>query len=346
MESRLGFDKLQKEVISTKLCTRCGACVTICPVKVLSMEKGEPEPIGECTNCGLCLRSCPRYKSPFVEAEQFIFGRQREPEENSGIYKKASVARSADDEILKTAQDGGVVTTLLASALESGHIDGAIVSKIDPENPWKPLPFFAKTRDELIGSAGTRYTLSTGLPLLKNSISAGYAKIGFVGTPCQILAARMIQKSLPKYGKCLALTVGLFCSEEFYYDTLMIKKIQNELGINLNDIEKLNIKGKFLIQMKNREVKDIPLKELTKLAMPSCNTCPDFSSELADISCGGVGLKGWTYTITRTDAGITVYEDAVKKGMILEEPVEKFSIPTKIMNKLSNEKRKRILNIK
>ena len=45
-----------------------------------------------------------------------------------GIYKSCVSARSTDKEILKHAQDGGIVTSLFAFALDEGIIDGAIVA--------------------------------------------------------------------------------------------------------------------------------------------------------------------------------------------------------------------------
>jgi len=337
--SKLGFNELLNKVISRRLCVACGACVAACPSNVLVYEQGT-KLVGECKNCGICTRVCPRYKSLVTEMENFVFGRQRKIEEDFGINKQVLVARSTNEEILRKSQDGGVVTTLLISALESGLINGAITSRVDPKNPWLPLPSVATTRDELIASAGTRYSQSPGLIALKDCVKTGIDKIAFVGTPCQILAIRRMQKFLPKYAKSLVFTIGLFCTENFSHDGLMISKIQNELGINLNDIKKINIKGKFLIYLKTGEVQEISLKEAKKFAMPFCQYCGDFSAELADISCGGVGLDGWTYTIIRTDKGSKVFDDAVKKGMLrFESPGES---PTKLLVKMSKGKRSRV----
>ena len=45
-----------------------------------------------------------------------------------GNYKSCVSARSTDKEILKHAQDGGIVTQLFGFALDEGIIDGAIVA--------------------------------------------------------------------------------------------------------------------------------------------------------------------------------------------------------------------------
>ena len=50
-----------------------------------------------------------------------------------------------------------------------------------------------------------------------------------------------------KYVNPLKFTIGLMCTESFTYEDLMEKHIQEELGINLGDIKKINIKGKVLV---------------------------------------------------------------------------------------------------
>lgn len=344
---KIGFDKLLSNIILRRLCTGCGACVAVCPSQnVLAYEHEEPKLVGKCINCAVCTRICPRYGLSVAEMENFVFGRQRKIEDEFGIYKQVLVARSSSEVILKKSQDGGIVTTLLTSALESGLIDGAIISKVSSANPWLPLPSIVTTRDELIANAGTRYSLSPSLTTLKNCMQAGLSKVALVGVPCQILAIRGIQRFLPKYAKNLALTIGLFCTESFSYDGLMIEKIQNGLGLNLNDIEKINIKGKFLISMKTGEVKEISLKEVKKFARSSCQYCGDFSAELADISCGGVGLNGWTYTVIRTDTGSKFFEDVVRKGLIKVKPAKNFQFSTKLLLKLSKAKRSRLESVR
>ena len=57
-----------------------------------------------------------------------------------GNYKSCVSARSTDKELLKHAQDGGIVSSLFAYALEEGIIDGAIVAaskEFAAKNPSK-----------------------------------------------------------------------------------------------------------------------------------------------------------------------------------------------------------------
>jgi len=273
--------------------------------------------------------------------ESFVFGRPRTDEESFGIFKRILVARSRDEEVIKKCQDGGVTTTLLLGALESGVINGAIVSGVDPNVPWLPVPKVATTREEIITSAGTRYSFSPNLLAVKEALAKGLKKVAFVGTPCEVQAIRMIQQvPLRKYGDVIKFTIGLFCTESFSYEGLMLKGVKEGLGLDLKNVAKVNIKGKVLISTESGDLYKIPLKEAKQFSETKCQYCTDFSAELADISVGGVGLEGWTLTVLRTDEGVSVFEEAVNSGLLEVKPAEEFGSAVDLLVKLSASKRK------
>jgi len=273
--------------------------------------------------------------------ESFVFGRPRTGEESFGIFKRILVARSRDGEVIKKCQDGGVATALLLEALESGLINGAIVSGVDPNIPWLPVPKVATTREEIIASAGTRYSFSPNLLAVKEALAKGLKKVAFVGTPCEVQAIRMIQQvPLRKYGDVIRFTIGLFCTESFSYEGLMLKGVKEGLGLDLKNVAKVNIKGKVLISTESGDLYKIPLKEAKQFSETKCQYCTDFSAELADISVGGVGLEGWTLTVLRTDEGVSVFEEAVNSGLLEVKPTEEFGSAVDLLVKLSASKRK------
>ena len=60
-------------------------------------------------------------------------------------------------------QDGGLVSAILIWAMEEGYIDGALTSFLEGEADsasWKAMPGVATNRDEILASAGSRYTYS------------------------------------------------------------------------------------------------------------------------------------------------------------------------------------------
>ena len=98
----------------------------------------------------------------------------------------------------------------------------------------------------------------------------------------------------------MALNIGLLCSEVFTFDGLMRDVIEGEMGIPLAEIQKFNVKGKVLIYKHDGELVEMNLKQAQEYARPECHHCGDFSAELADISCGGVGAMDWTIVVLRT----------------------------------------------
>jgi coenzyme F420 hydrogenase subunit beta len=272
--------------------------------------------------------------------ETASFDRTRRADEPFGVVMTLQVAQTRDEAVRGKGQDGGVATTLLTTALTTGLIDGAVVSGVDPTVPWLPKPTTATTCGELLACAGTRYTYSPGLLAYKEALSKGLKRIAFVGMPCQIQALRQMEKSnLRKYTDPIAFTVGLFCSESFTYHGLMERKIQHELGINLNQIVKMNIKGKMRVSVQDGTVYEIPLKELSEYVEPKCGYCADFSAELADIALGGVGLDGWTIVIVRTAKGAEVVRQAVGAGAVDVQPATAFPKAGNLLRRLSKIKR-------
>lgn len=351
MSIRLGFNELEEKIVNTDFCAGCGACVTVCPFKdVLDYSYGKPLLIGECKNCGICPRVCPRYHVKVSELDEFVFGHPRTPEHEFGIYRDLYVARSTDREILERRQDGGVATTLLVSALGSGLIDSAIISGIEKSIDWFPKPMVVTTEEEMVANAGTRYSYSPNILALKKGVERKFNKIGFIGTPCQILALRRMEMAnLKKLTKSIAFTLGLFCSESFSYQGLMIEKIKKDLGIDLKDVKKMNIKGKMFVYLKNGDKVKIPLKEIGIFAETKCKYCNDFSAEFADISLGGVGLNGWTFTVIRTENGENAFNNAVSNNSLEVKPVSSSSKSLnllKLLTKIKREKFQRISNNK
>lgn len=333
-------DSLGKYVLPSK-CIGCATCVVTCPFSCLEYESDQLEIVKACQVCGICAQVCPKFGASMSELEKFVFGRVRGEEEEFGIHRRVVIARTTDDNIRKLCQDGGVVTSLLVHALNSGMIDSAVVSGISEKEPLKPVPRLAVGVSDLLECAGTRYTYSPNMLALKEGILQKKERIGFVGTPCQINAIRKIQMiPLRKYSNAIAMTIGLFCSESFTYQGLIKGCIQEELGIDPQDVRKMNIKGKILIKMRSGETRSLPIKQAKRCVSRGCASCPDFSAELADISTGGLGLEDWTLTILRTETGEEVFRKAEEDGMIEARPIEGGENALELLTRISKRKRR------
>jgi len=340
---KISFEEsLENKVVLPGKCVGCAACVVVCPLNCLDYVEQKPKIIKECKACGICPQVCPPYNLSWPTLEEFVFGRRSKPEEDFGIYQRLVIAQATDKNILRVCQDGGVVSALLSFALKNGTIDGAAISGISKEKTLYPVPRLVTTPKEVMECAGTRYFYSPNLLAFQEGVKQNKKSIAFVGTPCQTLAIRKIQMfPLKKYTEKLGFVIGLMCTESFTYQGLMEKHIQGVMGINPQNIKKINIKGKVLITMKNGEEKEISLPEAKQYTRTSCVLCSDFSSELADISVGGLGLADWTFTVLRTKKGEELFEEAEKANAIKARPVEKEEKAFELLNRLSTKKRKR-----
>lgn len=235
-----------------------------------------------------------------------------------GNYKTAVSARAADAEILKCSQDGGIVTQLFAYALEEGIIDGAIVAGSGDE-PWKPEPIVATTKDELLAARGTKYTISPNMMLIKEATrSYGLDKVGIVGTPCQMQALRKAQlypMAMRKVPDKIALAIGIFCMENFPYQGLETI-VEDHCKVKMESADKMDIgKGKFSVYTERGALSQIPLAATHKYEQPGCHVCLDYVANLADVSTGSVGSPdGWSTVFVRTKNGDDVWSKAVADG--------------------------------
>ncbi len=303
-------ERLFKFIIEPGICSRCGACVGVCPTERISFKDNEPYIRIQCNlvdKCGFCWNVCPKVNSRSYSQRPF------------GDYLEIFSAQSS--EYFRDAQDGGVTTHILAHLFELNEIDGAIVSGVD-EQLWFPVPYIAHSSKELHKSLKSRYSFSPNLSLIWHAITKEKLhKLAVVGLPCQIDAVRQIQNSprIPKIFKNkIRITIGLFCTSNFTYSNLY-EKFLRQHNIDIRNVKKLDIKqGKFIVETVDDLIK-IPLKEVKPFEDLSCKYCKDLTAESADISIGSIGSKSlWNTVIIRTELGVKMFEK-VSRGIIRED---------------------------
>jgi len=334
----LGFADLDAEVISPNRCSGCAACVISCRRGVLGYRDERPVLIGDCVSCSICVNVCPRYHFNSAAVEERSFGRRR-ADEDFGVSRGIAIARSTSEDVLERAQDGGVTTVLLRKALEDGTIDAALVSGVEASRPWVPVPKVASSPGDLMACAGTRYSFSPNLLALPEALSSGFKRIAVVGTPCTISGVRKMQLlGLRGLSDPIKLSFGLMCMECFSFDCLMKEKMKAN-RIDLPSIAKVNIKGEFLVELRDGTIRALPLREIKSCSRRSCAACDDFSSEYADISLGGVGLSAFTLVIARSRVGEGLLNDSL--GLLNVEGTEAHRPSLELVSRLSRAKRAR-----
>lgn len=323
------FSNLIQEVQNHGHCTMCGGCVSFCTAVnygALGLDsEGMPgySESKKCIECGICYLICPARDQLEDKTRRMVgwcppMGRALD----------VSVAHASDDEIWNRGTDGGVVTALLLHLLDTGRIDGAIVTQ--RYGLFRHRPHLARSRREIIEAAGSYFDTSRGMELFGNRystfspsvqafkplVASGLRRIAFVGVPCQIKTLRKMQALGVLPAETVYLTLGLFCSGNFDFSESGRLKLEKLGGFNWDNAKAINLRESLNIELKNGQTVKIALDHLSDMRRTACKYCDDYSAELADISFGGVGApQAWTTVVMRTPVGRAAFQDALGRSV-------------------------------
>lgn len=160
--------------IEHNLCTGCGACSEKCPKKCISMKYDTstgfryPSVDNECCiECGVCSKTCPVLRKGLLL---------------DNLQTLAAV--STDEKILKSANSGGIFSTMANLFIEKGgYVCGAVFTK---ELEVKHI--IVNDIKGLAALKGSKYIQSESnecFPQIKKILAAG-GKVLFAGTGCQV----------------------------------------------------------------------------------------------------------------------------------------------------------------
>lgn len=333
--SAKSFQDLITEVHERGICQGCGGCVSFCSsatYNVIGFIEPYSPPVylnkDQCLECGICYYICPQTHILDDELNK-TFNFEGYDSMPIGFIRDIYSCQSTDDEFLEHGTDGGVVNSIINYMLEKKICDGAIVSNTD--KAFSRSAAFSKTKDDLIKASGIRLDSSPQLDEVQKFSTYTHSiqeinhykfnKLAIVGTSCQINTVRCMQHLGITPSENIEICLGLFCYENFIFDTSKIKKFEANFQMNFQDIQKLNIKEDLYIQLKDDEdgqkILHVPFDQLTDYMRPACSACCDFSNIYSDISFGGLGSEEkYTTVITRTEKGQKLITAALKAGII------------------------------
>ena len=308
-----GVEDLKKVVLNQNLCTACGACAGLCPY--IDIVEGKAVIFESCgLKEGKCYAFCPRTPLDVAALDHRIFGAYR-TDPVLGFNKIILQGRSKNPEIRAVSQYGGVVSALIIYALEVGEIESAVLVK--STDGVNPKPAIVRKRDEVLECARSKYLACPTVSMVLEAVKHERGNVGFVGTPCQVLALRKMQISeLKPEANKIKLIVGLFCT--WALQASAEKCIRDKVGEE--KVLKLDVPpppaNMLVIQTERRRL-EVPLDELRRFIMPSCNVCFDMTNEFADISVGTVeGENDWNTIIARTSIGEKILQTAIAEGVL------------------------------
>jgi len=320
-------------VIDSGLCTECRACVDLCAAEgahAIDMDMGKFRfDSDRCTACGMCYAVCPEAAGAWDEL------RGRFAIDGGAIGRElavtSAVTRSAA--VKQRSADGGVATSLLWYLIDTGRIDGAILS--GGPGPLGSSLFVARTRDEVLQGTGLRtgrgatlataYGVVTNLELmtflreLHKAAPDGRERYALVGTPCQTYALRRMQQVAVAPTPRVLLSIGLFCYEAFPLNKVQWRRFEKATGVRVEDVEKFQMREELVLTVRDGQTIRVDLDTASLLAGPNCLRCADFSNRFADLSLGATGSDpGYTTVVVRTEAGREAFDGAVGEGYLSE----------------------------
>lgn len=330
MKERLSFRSLDKEVVEPGICTSCYGCVSFCTaneLNVLTIKNDKPVYRDEtkCLEDGICYLICPRTS----DLDKTIQGRFKS-KGPVGSYVAVRSLRTTNEKIAKVACDGGFVTGLLQFMLDAKKIDGAVLSR--KATMWNNEPMVATKFDDLIRCAGSSLgqsrsihglgDLTTYAPILsalKDRELMDQSKLAVVGTPCQTLTIRKMQLLHIVPSHMVRFMIGLFCFENFLMRMDGRKYLEDKIGADLDQIERINLKGDFAVTLRDGRTVHVDLEDLGPIIRPECLACTDFSNNTADVSVGGIGsLDGYTTVLVRNESAQKLINQAISQGYLEE----------------------------
>jgi len=339
-------------IIAGNLCHRCGTCSAICPHDVLRPDD-DAYPSWEgredkCIDCSLCVRVCPGREFSYPEHSRKLFGREPDITERCGFFLKAWIGHTNDTALLARTTSGGIATEIPRFLLKEGRIKAAVAVRSDPRLPWKPAAFVARSPEEIVLGAYSKYpacSLNHVLRLLDEASGPWLV----TGLPCHIHGIRKLCSLKKDLEHKIALVVGLFCHSCLDHQALrdMIRmyrlpqesiaevvyrrgKLPGEVHARLRDGSWIGLPYPFAPIGSYRPNAKEFLTFFFKFYSPlRCRMCIDASSEFSDISLSDPWVAGWqavssleqgrSFILGRTERGCSLLEEMAERKIITLE---------------------------
>ncbi len=318
----------------SEYCTGCGLCKAVFAVNFSEDEKGYLVPSLHQRILPFCSKVCPAGGNALKRYQEGAIW---------GKYKQTFLGWSTVPNIRKNSSSGGVLTTLCVYLLQKGIVDGIIQSCRSKSDIRRTETIVSRTKEDVLGCMGSRYTTSSPLADLNSLIKEGeiYA---FIGKPCDVSALRIYMEEVkPEMMKQIKYLFSFFCAGQPSLNAN--NKLIEELGgKNLEDCIDLQYRGNgwpgFATLTKKDGTKHKMdyetswMKILGRDVRKICRFCADGTGELADISCGDAWYldnkgkpdfterPGRNVIFARTEAGASLLKDVIKSNLIATEPFD------------------------
>lgn len=253
-----------------------------------------------------------------------------------GDVRQAYVAHAVDTDVRETARSSDAISALLASELESGRIDGALVCVTAIEEGRVRARYrIARERDDVLVACGSTHVRGDFAHEAMRLLRDFDGRLAVVGLPCEIAQVTADASLADK----VALTVSLFCSNTI--DTTIMDQLIDRLSKQAGGSPLVNFalgtgpqRGQLVAEFANGTVIEKPSSyyelyhNLAYGTPKKCIFCGDHFGYSADVSAGALRSQGHkndpikhTALITKNGKGEAALQAAVASGHLSATPV-------------------------
>jgi len=335
---------LLETCVGTK-CVGCGSCMAVCPQDAITVKTRSSlvQPTidkSKCSRCDLCTENCSAFRNMYLEPTKPDFSRI------IGRPLQTYIGFATSNLIRTNGASGGVTTALLTYLLDEEIID-YVVTAYQEKLVAQPLTI-TESKD-LFKAQGSIYFPSFITKAARQIISEK-GKCAFVGLPCQISSLRRLEAKSKKLRERIHIYLGLFCSHtnEYWYLRYLSSRYS---GVRCYPLTVSSRHGKWpgstTLETSCGSVTiphpkfwgPIPLLHLSSPI--GCLYCDNHMNIHSDIALGDAWLPrktaeddaGTSTVIAHTERGLTIIEDAKKKGHI---NLKEITLRTLIQSQLGN----------
>jgi coenzyme F420 hydrogenase subunit beta len=327
------------DVIANDLCNRCGTCVGLSKGAIRFPDRTGKylprilQPLDPETDQSI-WHACSGKGFDFPAQREKIYGNGRE-NVYLGHFENIYIGHSTDPDIRKNAASGGILSAILIFLLEKKLIDGAVVTGMSSEEPWLTRPFIARTREEVLQAAQSKYIITSVNEILPE-MESFEGSLAYVGLPGQVQSIRLLQEIKHPSVRNIRYIFGPFYGNTLHFSS--VSSFLRSFGVkDHKKIDKLYFRhGEWPGNMRV-ELRDGRSFELRKFhanylipfhILKNSLLCTDLSNEFTDISGGDAWApvyeergKGFSMVISRSRQGQQILDQMAAAGYLHLSPI-------------------------
>jgi len=360
MEIAFG-DRSIEEVVKSRLCMSCGACVVAAPEGTLALRYDPKEGLllPEATGRGAfdareVAAVCPGKGVPLERLAKRFLDTDASHHVDLGYWNGLWAARCTDRSMAARASSGGVMTAVARHLLDAGLVESVVATRLvyGTSGP-RTETFLARSPEALLEAQGSKYCPVPAVEILA-AVRRNPRPVAFVGTPCQIAAVRMLQERFEELRESVRFTIGNFCGG--FRDYREMHALIRKYGLDASRVTGFRYRGGG--QPGSLRIEDTDGKTVTRpypayvrdTGIPKnrrCLLCVDATAELADFACGDAWLDrflesghAWSLVATRTRAARDIVKQMIENGRLLVEDVSPDEVRKSQAVNLTSKKRR------